>query len=222
MGFDIFMIFFLGGYVMDLMEAIQGRRSIRKFKKDPVSEDDLKEIVTSATLAANAENAQMWYFVAVTNRELIEKIGDAVSTRVDAVINACKTLGKEKAFADHKYFLVFFREAPAVIAVFVRPFSNAIDKALDIVSMQLKTPMTISSAQQSIGAAVQNLALAAHSKGYGTTSMLGPVLAYKEIGELLEAPESSVLAALIPIGIPAHNPKARPRLPLEQVYRLVK
>jgi nitroreductase len=104
----------------------------------------------------------------------------------------------------------------------VRPFSNAVDKALDIISVQLKTPLVLSSAQQSIGAAVQNLSLAAHSKGYGTTSMLGPVVAYKEIGELLGAPESSVLSALVPIGFPAHHPKARPRLPLLEVYRLIK
>lgn len=207
---------------MDLMEAVRNRRSIRKFKPDPVNENDLREIIEAATLAPNAENNQMWHFVAVTNRALIEKIGDIVSARIDAIVNACQTLGKGDAFAHHKYFLVFFREAPAFIAVFVKPFHNAVDMALDNIGAELKTPLPISSAQQSIGAAVQNISLVAHAKGYGTTCMFGPVLAYKEIAELLGAPPSSVLSALLPIGIPAQSPKARPRLPLEEVYKLIK
>ena len=203
------------------MEAIYERRSIRKFLPDPVAETDLREIVQAGTLAPNAENEQMWRFIAVTNRGLIRQIGDLVSARVDAIDQACKSLGYDK-YGKHKYFLVFFQDSPAIITAFCRPFSTATDKALDVLNTQLKTPIPICSVQQSMGAAIQNISLAAHAKGYGTTWMHGPLLAHHEIAELLNVPAPWVLTSLLPIGRPAQQPKARPRKPIDEVFSLIR
>jgi len=209
---------------MDLMEAISNRRSIRKFKAEPVKEDDLREIIAAAIQAPNASNKQMWKYVAVTNREIIDQVHEAVSLKVDALVNACETLGKGKGkkIENHKFFWTFFRQAPAIIAVFACPYYGAMEEAVDILGMQLSFPVPVSAAQQSIGAAVQNISLAAHAKGYGTTWMYGPVMAYREIGSILGVPAPWTLSALLPIGIPDENPKARPRKPLEEVYCLLK
>lgn len=207
---------------MELMEGLRGRRSIRKFKPDPVDEQDLEEIVRAGTLATNAENAQMWYFVAVTNRELIRKAGDAVMLRIESLSKAMQTLGLGAAFGGEPFFLTFFRHAPAFIAVFTCPFVSGVERLHLGLNAAFNPPIPILPGQQSIGAAIQNIALAAHGKGYGTTCMNGPVLAYREIAELLDVPEPWVLAALMPIGRPAHQPRARPHKPLEEVYRLIR
>lgn len=207
---------------MELMRAIHDRRSIRKFLPDTVDEKDLEEIIHAGTLAINAENKQMWYFVAVTNKGLIEQACDAVSDRVDSLVNACRVFDQGEVLANHKYFMTFFRSAPAVIAVFAAPFDDVIEKAMGILNVEFKAPIPLSSAQQSVGAAIQNISLVAHSKGYGTTCMYAPVLAYREIGELLEVIEPFVLTALIPIGKPAQHPKARPRKSLGEVYKFMK
>ena len=206
---------------MDLMEAIWERRSIRKFLPDPVDEADLKEIVQAGTLAPNAENDQMWRFVAVTNRVIIRQIGDMVSAKVDAIDMACRSLGYEK-YSTHKYFLVFFQDAPAIITAFCRPSMTATDRALRVMHTKLETPIPICVVQQSMGAAIQNISLAAHAKGYGTTWMHAPVLAYQEIAELLNVPDPWVLAALLPIGRPAQQPKARTRKPIDEVFSIVR
>ena len=184
---------------MELMQAIRERRSIRKFLPDPVDENDLRDIIEAATLAPNAENSQDWYFVAVTNKELIQRIYAAVSVQVDAIVSACRTLGQGEAFANHKYFLTFFKDAPALIAVFACPAANSIDRAFEIIHAEFKPPISLSSVQQSIGTAVQNISLVAHEKGYGVTCMFGPVLAYHEIGCLLDVAEPWVISALLPI-----------------------
>lgn len=207
---------------MELWEAIRNRRSIRKFLAEPVYEADLQEIVEAGTLAANAENGQMWRFVAVTNTGIIQKIGQAVLNRIDSIVNAGRTMGLGEEFDRHKYFMLFFREAPAIIAVFACTFDSAVERALQPLNMSLKIPVPIDPNQQSIGAAVQNMALVAHAKGYGSTCMYAPVLAYREIGEILEVTEPWALAALIPVGRPAQSPKARPRKPLSEVYTLIK
>lgn len=206
---------------MDIMETIRGRRSIRKFLPDPVDETDLDEIVRAGTLATNAENAQMWRFVAVTNRELIGKAADAVLRRIDSLNSAARIAGVEETFGQN-FFLTFFRNAPAFIAVFTCPFTSAVEWAHRNLNAAFAPPVPILPGQQSIGAAIQNICLAAHAKGYGTTCMNGPVLAYREIGELLEVAEPWVLAALLPIGRPAHQPRPRTHKPFEEVYKLIR
>ena len=54
---------------MELMEAIKGRRSVRKFKPDPIPKEDLEEIIQAGLCAPSAQNLQPWYFVALTKKE---------------------------------------------------------------------------------------------------------------------------------------------------------
>lgn len=64
---------------------------------------------------------------------------------------------------------------------------------------------------QSVGAAIQNLALAAYARGYGVCWMTAPMLARDELEKILEVQQPWQLAALIPMGVPAETPKPRPR-----------
>jgi len=50
---------------VELYEAIQGRRSIRAFKSDPVPEEVLHRVLTAAIWAPSAGNLQPWEFVVV-------------------------------------------------------------------------------------------------------------------------------------------------------------
>ena len=47
---------------MDTMEALLTRRSIRKYRPEPVSIEDLKEILAAGATAPSAVNMQHWYF----------------------------------------------------------------------------------------------------------------------------------------------------------------
>jgi nitroreductase len=59
---------------MDLWEAILTRRSIRKFKSQPISEDLIEKILRAGMQAPSARNKQPWHFVVIRNRELLDKI----------------------------------------------------------------------------------------------------------------------------------------------------
>jgi nitroreductase len=74
---------------------------------------------------------------------------------------------------------------------------------------------------QSIGAAIQNILLAAEAKGYGTCWMCAPLTAQYELCELLQIQKPWSIAALIPIGIPAEAPLLRPRKPIEEVFSVI-
>ncbi|GAI64259.1 unnamed protein product [marine sediment metagenome] len=59
---------------MDAMEAILTRRSIRKYTKQPVSDEVLKELVEAAMCAPSAGNQQPWCFVVIKDRKILNEI----------------------------------------------------------------------------------------------------------------------------------------------------
>src|SRR5262245_1153979 len=61
---------------MKLGDVLFSQRSIRRFKPDPISVDDLHVIMEAAVRAPNGGNAQPARFVLLTNRNGIEKMGE--------------------------------------------------------------------------------------------------------------------------------------------------
>jgi len=59
---------------MDAMEAILTRRSIRKYTKQPVPDEVLKELLEAAMCAPSAGNRQPWCFVVINNRKILNEI----------------------------------------------------------------------------------------------------------------------------------------------------
>ena len=59
---------------MDLNEAVKERRSIRKFRRDPVPEDVIDRLIESACLAPSASNLQAWRFIVVNEPALVRKV----------------------------------------------------------------------------------------------------------------------------------------------------
>ena len=61
----------------NLLQIVRGRRSIRKFKPDPIPEEDLREILEAATWAPSAGNTQDWRFIVVRDPGLKTKLAEA-------------------------------------------------------------------------------------------------------------------------------------------------
>ena len=61
----------------DLLNTIKSRRSIRKFKGDNIPEDILNRIIEAGTYAATGMNKQSPIIVAVTNKEIRDKLSQA-------------------------------------------------------------------------------------------------------------------------------------------------
>lgn len=82
---------------MDAIEALKSRRSIRRYKPDPVPKEVLLDIIDCARLAPTAMGEQPWEFVVVTREDIREDLA---------------------AVADYGKFIA---DAPVCIAVFTRP-----------------------------------------------------------------------------------------------------
>lgn len=58
----------------EIIKAMKERRSIRKYKSDMPSKDDLKQIIEAGLYAANGMGKQSAIIVAVTNKELRDRL----------------------------------------------------------------------------------------------------------------------------------------------------
>jgi nitroreductase len=94
---------------MEFMDVISKRRSVRKYKSDPVSKEDVEYIVEAARLAPSWANSQCFKFVVVTDPEVKEelsKAGNSWIANAPAVIAACADPDKPGTKGDQKYYML--------------------------------------------------------------------------------------------------------------------
>jgi nitroreductase len=81
---------------MDVMDAIKGRRSIRKYSDRAIEEEKLSSVLEAGRLAPSATNAQTWRFVVVSDRKMLQELmeaayGQPFVGQAPAAIVACGT-----------------------------------------------------------------------------------------------------------------------------------
>ncbi len=209
--------------LQSLEQLIKSRRSIRKWKSDPVPEEMVLKALELAIWAPNGGNFQNWRFVYISSRNLIKTIADAVQRRVD-------TMGTwpeaDKFGEDVKRWVLnasFFRHAPGVIAVLMSQYQSVPDLLLKErvrvdppAQSMIDARRFANSGLQSIAAAIAYLVLALHAQGIGSVWMVGPLLVKTEIENVLKVPAGFDLAALVSFGWPDEEP-TKTRKPLSEV-----
>lgn len=211
---------------MTNLDFIYNRKSIRQFKDIPVKREDILEIIKAGTYAPSPKHQQNWHFVVLQNKEVINEVAKIVTKSHERIGQLAKN---EKDFKRHMSVINYytcFKDAPVVILVYGSEYkmieykilkeNNAPKEVLDV----LLSPQ---SAAQGIGAAVENILLAATEMGYGTCYMTGPTHAKSEIESLINFnKEDYELMSMVALGVPEENtPKQPPRKPLEEVITFI-
>jgi len=210
-----------------LEKLIKGRRSVRKWKEDGVSDDLLKKAVELATWAPNGGNYQGWQFIVVKNKEVIGKMADAVQSVADKMASWPEAKSWEEDIKRYQKNASFFRNAPACIGVFTGEYQSPMEKVLaaresfdsearKILGFRKSAPTTI----QSSAAAVTTMLLVFHHMGLGAVWLASPIQAKKEIETILQAPSNMDLVCLVAVGYPDEAPQ-KDRRPVEQVLELI-
>ena len=58
-----------------MLELIKARRSVRKYTGEPVTDEQLKQLLEAAMAAPSASNRQPWDFVVVRDKTLLQGLG---------------------------------------------------------------------------------------------------------------------------------------------------
>jgi nitroreductase len=193
---------------MDIFEAMETCRAIRRLKPDPVPDELLQKLVHYATRAPSAGNSQLWRFLIVTDPEDRRFLGETLSQRFEP-IKASMTVDEStrpgrmmKSVID---LVDHFERVPAVIFPCI---SNGYPPQGE------PNPMFMWS---SVYPATQNLLLAARALGLGAAMTTFHMRSEPEIRAHFGIPEEVFIAATIPIGWPEGNYGPLNRLPDEQV-----
>ena len=189
---------------MDTLEAIAARRSIRQFKDTPIPDDVLRTILKAATQAPSSKNRQPWRFIVVTGdkrREMVRVMRDGMAR--------AKARGEGLGSAESTARIM--EQAPVTIFVF-NPHGNHPYLAHSIGEM-FDDLVNV----QSIGAAIQNLLLAAQALGIGSLWIGDVFYAYDELCAWLG--EQCEMIAAVSLGTADEQPDARPRRPVSRVAR---
>jgi len=187
---------------MDTLEAIATRRSNRRFKADPIPQDALDKILNAAIMAPSGKNRQPWRFVVV--RE--DKRGEMVA-QMRAGIAKFKDRGENIGSAEGTAAVM--EQAPVTVFIFNTEGKHPwLDRTIqesvwDMVNIQ------------SIGAAIQNICLAARALGPGSLWIADVLYAYEELEAWLG--QDTEMIAAVSLGYPAVNPVIFSRKPLADV-----
>lgn len=94
---------------MEFMDVVSKRRSIRRYKQDPVPQKDIEYILEAARLAPSWANSQCWKFIIVTEQKVkdeLAKAGNSWIAKAPAVIVACADPTKPGTKGDQPYYML--------------------------------------------------------------------------------------------------------------------
>lgn len=210
----------------NFLELASSRRSIRKFQDTIVPAEDIEYFIKAAVNAPSGCNSQCWRFVAIRDRDIIRRIEEAVITKIEQILEFHKKELTESYLTSKRKMAGFFTKAPLVIAVFMTN-ANYYDKVFisslkeqgydDEGIMKLLGNFDI----LSVGAAIQNMLLAIHEKGYGACWMNEPAIAGLEINKILSIPAEQKFISLIPVGLPAYTPRSKKMKEMSEVFSTI-
>lgn len=104
---------------MALMDIIKARHSIRKYRDEQISREDLKKILDAGNFAPNAGGGQRSMMVAVHNKELVAYVGKMNMANFDRTHLAGSYVSKEQpSTIDDPTIRNGFYDAPTVICIF--------------------------------------------------------------------------------------------------------
>jgi len=183
---------------MDARECLLTRRSVRKYKSEPLSEELLMEVLEPALYAPSSVNLQPWYFVVARTPQAIEEVKEILyQARLE------KSPMLKARFANHPEvveetlnFTSSMGGAPVcVMAFLLKPEQNGNDGA-----------------RLSVAAAMENLLLSAWDKGLGTC-WIAPAVneELKEAFRAKFAPDKGEFVGAITLGYPDQTCKLPPR-----------
>jgi nitroreductase len=175
---------------MHVFDAIQNRRSIKRYTDRPVTRGEIEKVLAAAALAPNHKLTEPWRFYVLgpdTRHAYGLALGDRKARKLTDP-EAIEAL-RQKVAAEH-------RALPCMIAVAMVTSDEPEIREEDYAAVMM---------------AIQNLALAAVDIGLGTHIKTGAVMESAAARDAVGVPEDQRIVATINLGEPAELPSRKPR-----------
>lgn len=184
---------------MDVIHAIETRRSIGRVKQDPVPRDLIERILESAVHAPNHRITEPWRFHVFTGKGR----GELARVRAEIARLQAEAEGEDEELAAGRISRErkkAFR-APVVVAVICESGRDEVETLENYAAC---------------AAAVQNMLLTAHALGLGAMWRTGPVAYHDHMREFLDLEEGDKVVAHLYLGFPDMGERPRRRAPAKE------
>lgn len=181
----------------DTIKQLQAHRSIRKFKPNDITEEQISQIMASAQAASTSSNLQAYSVIGVRNADTKQQLAELA--------------GGQRYVEECPLFLVWCADWHRVREA-VRLHGD--DSELEL----YQNVETFMVATIDAALAAQNAATAAEALGLGIVFIGGIRNHMQQVIELLQLPELVYPVFGMCIGVPDQSPTPRPRLPERTVY----
>lgn len=173
--------------IVDAMEMIYERRSIRAYADRPVERGVLEKVLSAALMAPSWKNTQTAGYVVVESEEMKRK-----------VLAALPAFNAKNA-----------ESAPVIVVLTTITGRAGFERDGSFSTTKGDRWQTFDA-----GIACQTLCLAAKTQGLGTCIM--GLFDEDQLREVLGLPEDQIVSAVVPMGYPAVDPAAPKRKTLEE------
>lgn len=180
----------------ETIRIMQNHRSIRKFTKDPIPENDLVEIIKAGQGAPSSNFVQAYSVIHIANEDRKQKIG-ALANNLDTV-------------AGSAVFLLFCVDMKRLEVACTK---QGVEMCYDTMENFIVGIIDVS-------LMAQNILTAAESLGYGGCYIGGVRNNPEAISEIAGLPDKVFPVFGMALGIPAEEQMVKPRLPLEGVFQV--
>jgi nitroreductase len=184
---------------MEVPEAIRNRRSVRRYRNDPIDNDTVNMVLEAAHWAPSWGNTQCWRFIVVRDPKIKSQVADCLNKiRFDNELVENAATGA-------------IRQAPVLIVLCAEMGKAGCNP--DGVPVTDKGDWFMFD----IALAMENLVVTAYSVGLGTVIVGG--FNSIEVARILEVPDTLSVVTMTPLGFPDHKGQISPRKSLsEAVY----
>lgn len=213
---------------MEFEKVVRGRQSVRRFKGESIIREDLLKMAELAGKAPSGKNIQNWHFVFVEEQRKKDKIAEVIVKKATWIGEKASEIDKDKGEKFIKFvnnFTVFFTKAPVLVVIYTTDYRSSgtfelemFDEGEEVIKeMEKRNP-----GMQNLGAAIENMSLAAVDMGYGSCWLTSANYACKEIEDLLKREynfekEGYYMGALLALGKIEGEPKSPPKKSVEDI-----
>lgn len=199
---------------MDPHTFLRSRRSVRRFRPEPIPDATVERMLATAVCAPSAHNRQPWRFCVVRSAETKSRLADAMAAdfRRDLVKDNLPAEEVERRVETSRARI---NNCPLVIVMSMD--ASEMDVYPDALRREAERMMAV----QSTAAAGLQLLLAAHAEGLAGVWTCGPLFAADTVRGALGLDPAWEPQAMFFIGQPGDEPRLKESKPLESVVRWV-